>query len=177
MTIMNPRILFFGSLFILAAGVLGSCKRQVIGIGSLGNYKDTGSNLKDATDVPLGVAVDYTPTLNDPAYLNLIKRDFDGVTFSYQMKHGAIVQGNGSLNFTQADAMVSALSGLQIYGHTLGWHQNQNESYLESYAGIVQAAPTNLILNGGFESGSGSSFTNWSAFNGASSFSAGAAPN
>jgi endo-1,4-beta-xylanase len=118
--------------------------------------------LKDATDIPIGVAISYTPMINDATYKATVLRDFDGVTFDYNMKHGAIVQNDGSLNFANADALVNAAAGLQVFGHALGWHQNQNASYLKTFSGLSGSVTGNeLITNGGFEAG----LTGWSAFN------------
>jgi endo-1,4-beta-xylanase len=123
---------------------------------------DTVKALKDATDIPIGVAISYTPMINDATYKATVLRDFDGVTFDYNMKHGAIVQNDGSLNFANADALVNAAAGLQVFGHALGWHQNQNASYLKTFSGLSGSVTGNeLITNGGFEAG----LTGWSAFN------------
>lgn len=122
---------------------------------------DTINALKDATDITMGVAISYNQMLNDPKYSQTVKRDFDGVTFDYNMKHAAIVQSDGSLNFTNADALVNASSGLQIFGHALGWHQNQNASYLKTFAGINAPAGPDLVSNGGFENG----LASWAIFN------------
>jgi len=74
--------------------------------------------------------------LNDQRKLDLIKNEFDNVSFGYEMKHGAIVQNDGSMNFTKADAMLAWAkgNGLSVYGHTLIWHQNQNATYLNMLA-------------------------------------------
>ncbi|BAV08892.1 endo-1,4-beta-xylanase A precursor [Filimonas lacunae] len=126
------------------------------------SYSDTTATLKAATEITMGVAVDYTPMTADSRYAAVVKRDFDGVTFGYHMKHGAIVQDNGTLNFSRADDMVAASSGLIVFGHTLGWHSNQNATYLKKYAGIVVPAAAELLpANAGFESG----LTGWSVFN------------
>lgn len=170
---MKNKIQLFLPAFIMATIVVSCTKMDKINILNTGSFTDTSASLKDAAGITLGVAVDYTPMTSDAGYSAVAKRDFDAVTFGYEMKHGAIVQDNGTLNFTKADALVNAAAGLEVYGHTLGWHQNQNATYLKNYAGIVLPAAVNLLANGGFESGSGSSFTNWSAYNGASSFSAG----
>ena len=151
---------------VAIAGMLAtltSCsKMKDVGILNMANFSDTAGTLKDATDVPVAVAIDYTPMVNDPKYAAVVKRDFDGVTFGYAMKHGAIVQSDGSLTFTNADAMLAASGGLDIFGHTLSWHANQNASYLKSYSGLVAPAAQELLTNnGGFESG----LNGWSTFN------------
>lgn len=117
--------------------------------------------LKEAVTFPVGVAISYTPYINTPAYSALVKKEFDAVTFDYHMKHGAIIQNNGSFDFTRTDALVQSAAPLQIFGHTLAWHANQNASYLKNFAGIVTAAGSELLSNGGFEDG----LTNWSTFN------------
>ncbi|WP_028787246.1 endo-1,4-beta-xylanase [Terrimonas ferruginea] len=159
------------SLLILTTGVLltqfYACKKIDMGASQVDTFDPAANQqtLKEAADFPIGVAIDYTPMMGNANYANLVKTEFDNVTFGYQMKHGAIVRDNGTMDFTRADALVNAVGGLDIYGHTLGWHQNQNATYLKSYAGITIPAATNLILNGDFEAGSGSTFTNWNVYN------------
>jgi endo-1,4-beta-xylanase len=152
-------------LLVIASAMtlLVSCtKMRSTGILNASNFSDTTAALKDATDVTMGVAIDYTPMLTDTKYAAVTKRDFDGVTFGYQMKHGAIVQNDGSLKFTNADALVTASSGLAIFGHTLVWHANQNATYLKNYSGLTVPAAAELITsNANFESG----LTGWSTFN------------
>src|SRR5687768_5064356 len=117
--------------------------------------------LKEAVTFPVGVAISYTPFINTPAYTALVKKEFDAVTFDYHMKHGAIVQNNGNFDFTRTDALVQAAAPLQVFGHTLAWHSNQNASYLKNFAGIVSANGPELLSNTGFEDG----LNNWSTFN------------
>lgn len=152
--------------FLVASLLFSACQRQVkVDILNQGNFAETNSPLKEPADFPMGVAIDFTPMINSQQYREVAQRDFDGVTFSYHMKHGAIVRDDGSLNFTNTDALVGATGDLDIFGHTLGWHQNQNASYLKNFSGIVIPAATNLVANGGFEAGSGTAFNNWSVFN------------
>src|SRR3954463_14782691 len=60
---------------------------------------DLALSLKEAAPFPLGVGVDYDPFMANGNYTNIIKAQFDNVTAGYVMKHGAIVQGNGTYNF------------------------------------------------------------------------------
>jgi endo-1,4-beta-xylanase len=156
-------LLIKNGLLIFSSIVLfGACtKGPEVGILNTGNFGSTSTALRDAADFPIGVAVDYTPMLNDGIYATIVKQDFDAVTFGYQMKHGAVVQDNGTFNFTNTDALVAACGNQAIFGHTLGWHQNQNAIFLKSYAGITLPAATELATNPGFESG----LTGWSVFN------------
>ncbi|MFL5743535.1 MAG: endo-1,4-beta-xylanase [Niastella sp.] len=142
-------------------------------------HPDLDLTLKDAATFPLGVGVDYTAFMAGGNYTTLVKSQFDNATPGYVMKHGAIIQGNGSYNFTNADAFVNSVTGagMSVYGHTLCWFQNNNGNYLRALlAQGGTGAPNNpsLILNGGFEAaGSGVTFLNWSVWNGGSVVSAG----
>ncbi|MGC8751774.1 endo-1,4-beta-xylanase [Hydrotalea sp.] len=151
---------------------LVGCKKMEVGIMNTGNYTDTSTYIKDAATAdgfPFGLAIDYAPMMNNPVYSGTVAREATSVTFTYQMKHGAIVQNDGSLNYTNTDALVNKCvsAGLQIYGHTLGWHQNQNATYLKNYAGITIPAATELLANPGFELGAATTFSNWSTYNAA----------
>lgn len=144
------------------AAILFACKKgPETDIQNIGNFGDNTTALKDGADFPIGVAVNYGPLINEAKFAEATKRDFDAVTFGYEMKHGAVVQNNGTYNFANADAMVSALGTMGIFGHTLGWHQNQNATYLKNYSGLVLPAATENLGNGGFES----ALTGWSIFN------------
>jgi endo-1,4-beta-xylanase len=122
---------------------------------------DTITTLKGAAAFPIGVAISYTPMLNDATYATTIKRDFDAVTFDYHMKHGAIVKNDGMLDFARADELLQVASGLEVFGHTLGWHQNQNATYLKANAGIVSGIGAEKLSNEGFESG----LAGWDSWN------------
>jgi len=113
---------------------------------SLGTLKA----LAQAKGLKIGNILSYSD-LSNPQKLDLIKREFDNVTFGYEMKHGAIVQDDGSLNFSKADEMMAWAkeNGLGVYGHTLIWHQNQNATYLNMVAqppGSMFYGP-NLVAN------------------------------
>lgn len=148
-------------LVIVPLCFLFACKKND-GFGpSEGNIVlDTVTPLKTAAEFPIGVAISYTPMLNDGMYSVTVKRDFDAVTFDYHMKHGAIVKNDGTMDFSAADALVTAAGDLKVFGHTLGWHQNQNATYLKNYAGLILPS-SEMLTNPGFENG----LTNWSVFN------------
>jgi endo-1,4-beta-xylanase len=140
---------------------------------------DSDGTLHSVAPFPLGVAVNYDSIMSDGMYPKTVFSEFSNVTFGYNMKHGAIVQSNGSYNFSKADQMVAKVTGagLDVYGHTLCWYQNNNGNYLRSLLAVPGNVPSNpsLIANGTFEAGSGNSFTNFSVLNGSSAVSAGTA--
>lgn len=168
----NLRIISAINIFFSIA-ILSACKKEemavvnpvppVVVLSEYDPYTVTGF-LKDATDIPLGVAISYEEyTKNGANYASIIKSEFDNVTFGYQMKHGAIVKNSGTLDFTRCDELVN-LTGMPIFGHVLAWHQNNNGDYLRSLAtgSASSATAPNLINNGDFEQGTGNTFTDWS---------------
>lgn len=104
----------------------------------LKSYKDSTSNFT------LGGAVSISDYINKGVMYRLINKNFDELTVGYGMKHGAIVQNDGSMNFAQVNELIDAAqqAGTSIYGHTLTWHANQNAEYLNS-----TIAPT--VIGGG----------------------------
>ncbi len=145
--------------------------------GSGSPNTDTIGVLKDAASAKgfaMGFAIEYALMKNNPAYAAIVKREASAVTFGYHMKHGAIIKDNGSFDFAATDELVniSTNAGLEIFGHTLAWHQNQNGNYLRSLTvGSGTGAP-NLLPSGDLEAGSGTSgtgtglFTGWNCLTG-----------
>lgn len=120
------------------------------------------SVLKDLTDVPIGIAVNIDEfTQNGAVYSNLVKSEFDNITMGYHMKHGAIVKSDGSYDFSRADETISK-AGINVFGHVLAWHQNNNGDYLRSLANVKPSASgKNILINGDFEDGSATTLTGW----------------
>ena len=114
------------------------------------------ATLKSSVSYPVGVAISYDLMKNNANYSSLVKQHFDRVTFEYQMKHGANVKNDGSIDFTKTDELMNIVqtAGLEVYGHTLVWHQNNNGNYMRS---LTSSGGPNLIANPGFEV----DFTNW----------------
>ncbi|HEY0678190.1 MAG TPA: endo-1,4-beta-xylanase [Chitinophagaceae bacterium] len=157
----TPSKLLCSLIFALLMSMVACRKNDGFGARSVEVNYDTTTPLKAEAKFPVGVAISYTPITTDPAYKAVVTRDFASVTFDYHMKHGAIVQSNGSLDFSRADAMIAAVGGMEVFGHTLGWHQNQNASYLKNYVGLVASLSSERLTNAGFESG----LTSWSVWN------------
>ena len=168
------KIRFIFPITILIITILSSCKKDEIAVAppvvvppvvTLSEYDPatvTGF-LKDATDIPIGMAVTLDEfTKNGAAFSSIVKSEFDNVTFGWEMKHGAICRSNGSLDFTRADNLANA-AGVPVFGHVLAWHQNNNGDYLRSLATDISTTSSgiNLINNGDFEQGTGNSFTDW----------------
>lgn len=138
-----------------------SCTREIeTGILNEGDFNNSTGTLKEAAGFPMGVAVS-TAMLSDNSYADIVRREFSWITLENNMKHSTIVQNNGTYNFTTTDNIVNAASGLDVYGHVLGWHSQQNATYLKDFAGITIPAAAELATNPGFESG----LNGWSVFN------------
>lgn len=120
--------------------------------------------LKSYTNMKLGVGVDLPMYMNNEVYRNIVNANFDEVVIGYHMKHGAMVNSRGEINFANVDAFIQKAkdAGLSTYGHTLVWHQNQNASYLNSIIApqvIPGPAGSNVLDISGLEDGT---FTDWS---------------
>ena len=129
-------------LSVLLAGALAfsACSDDNVDVEGKQIYSSPsqGASLKSVANskgLKMGVALGSSD-LNNQAVLDIIKHEFDNVTFSYHMKHGAIVQSDGSYNWNTTDALAQWCrdNGMGIYGHTLVWHQNQNAAYLNKVA-------------------------------------------
>ncbi len=160
-------------LAVATVGILFACEKDPINILNTSTYTVEDGTLKGATTAfPVGLSVDYDLFLNNAQYRTVATTEAKSTTFGYHMKHGALVRNDGTIDFTKADALYDACktAGIEVFGHTLGWHQNQNATYMKTITG-GGSGPTavNLLSNGSFENGSGDNFNNWSKYNGGSS--------
>jgi endo-1,4-beta-xylanase len=166
---MKNKLLLFLPVFLFTVFVQSCKKKELTYETNFPNASGTEGTLKGASDITIGVAIDESPTTTNAAYMNVVKNEFDGVTFSYNMKHSAIVQEDGILNFSRADAMVAACGPeLEIFGHALGWHESQNAFYLKKYSGLLGSTGQGpeLVSDGGFEQANGAGqLTNWAVYN------------
>lgn len=123
--------------------------------------------LNTYTNFVLGVGIDLTMYMENETYRNIINANFDQITIGYDMKHGAMVNSTGVINYTKVDALIAKLAeaGITVYGHTLVWHSNQNAAYLNGLIAptvIPGSSGTNILINGDFENGS----TGWGSWGG-----------
>lgn len=90
-------------------------------------------------DFKLGVALSLNDYVNKTAMYRLANSNFNEIVLGYEMKHGAVVQADGSLNLTNVKKLVTTAqaAGVALYGHTLTWHANQNATYLN---GLITGA-------------------------------------
>ena len=124
--------------------------------------------LKTYTDFKIGVGVGLDLYMNDETYRNIANENFDDMTVGYAMKHGAMVNSQGEINFANVDEFLAKTkeAGLSVFGHTLVWHSNQNASYLNALIAptvIPGASGANLLVNGDFDE----NIDGWSSWGGA----------
>lgn len=116
----------------------------------------------------MGFAVQYGTMSTNAAYVALVKREANYVTFGNELKNGSIVQNDGTFNYTTADALyaICANNGLSVLGHNLCWYSQQNAVYLNGLINALNKPASgnnavNLLPDGNFEAGSGLTFTGW----------------
>lgn len=157
-----------------------ACKKNAeFGSLSTGDYSDTTGSLKTSSSAMfsnIGMALTYNYAL-DAKTMGILKREVNNITFGNELKNESVVRGsNGAYDYTTADAFynLASTNGIQVFGHTLVWHAQQNVTYLNTLLNALSTpsvpAPNLLAnLNGGFEDGSGNSFTGWNNLAGGSS--------
>lgn len=124
-------------------------------------YVDRGANPK----FKLGAGVDVAAYNKLGLDYSFINTNFDELTAGWEMKHGGVVQNDGSLKLGNVEAFVAAArrAGLTVYGHTLCWHANQNAKYLNStIAPIIipgSGGPTwDVVASANFETDDASNY-------------------
>lgn len=82
----------------------------------------------------LGVGVAANDFLKGEMVRNVAVANFDEVVAGNAMKYASIVADDGSMDFGTVTKFVEAAktSGLTVYGHTLCWHSQQNNKWLNS---------------------------------------------
>lgn len=82
----------------------------------------------------LGAGITASDYAKKGMIYRLANSNFDEVTAGNAMKYASCVKDDGSMDFSQVVSFVSAAkeAGTTIYGHTLAWHAQQNNKYLNS---------------------------------------------
>ena len=128
------------------------------------NEYDVLKNYVDRTaspDFKLGAALAASDFTAKAQVYSLAVSNFDEVTAGNAMKYGSVVGNDGSMNFVNVKNLVNTAeaAGMTVYGHTLAWHSQQNNKYLNSLIADkeikVEAGATDLIEDGRIE---------WSAY-------------
>lgn len=85
-------------------------------------------------DFKLGAGVDASKFVNHGQEYLLAMSNFDEMTAGNAMKHASVVGNNGKMNFDLVTSFVDEAekAGMTVYGHTLAWHSQQNNKFLNT---------------------------------------------
>src|SRR5690606_40360376 len=87
---------------------------------------------------PIDTSLPYTTLFRS---YRLANRNFEEMVMGYEMKHGSIVQADGSLNLARVEQLITAAqeTNMALYGHTLCWHSGQNAARSEEHTSELQS--------------------------------------
>jgi len=143
---MNKKLKY--AVFVLSAiAILSSCKDDNNGPSYKGGTQGTAVSLQASSPVTIGMETDNNASA-DANYLQTMAANASQTTFSSAMTHGAVVQNDGTLNFTTPDTQMAAVKAANIqniWGKALCWYQNQNATFLNT---LVGAAAPNALADG-----------------------------
>ena len=129
------RICWFASILI-AAVLSSSCGKEELPVPAdttpASVYKYGLKDLARANGLVIGAEFSYATYQKDDSLKVVLRRDFEAVTFGNEMKHDNILKSSGQFDFSKADVMAGWTRdcGLELFGHTLGWHSQQQTDYL-----------------------------------------------
>ncbi len=85
-------------------------------------------------DFKLGAGISVSEFIKGDLVYAMAASNFTELTAGNAMKYASCVKNDGSMDFDQVFKFVQAAktAGLTIYGHTLAWHSQQNNKYLNS---------------------------------------------
>jgi GH35 family endo-1,4-beta-xylanase len=140
----------YKNLFSLIAlgAVLGSCVDDAVlpfkveKPESIAQYEyldayDVLKSYVDRTKYPnfkLGTGITVSDFNSKGVAYGLATTNYDELTAGSAMKYASCISDNGAMNFTAVQKFVETAqaAGVSIYGHTLAWHAQQNNKYLNS---------------------------------------------
>src|SRR5690606_42029419 len=70
------------------------------------DYSDTSLRLQDVAPFPIGASVSFNHLSSDPKLAAILYANFNELVFNSELKHGALVKGDGTFDFTTAAAFV-----------------------------------------------------------------------
>ena len=96
----------------------------------LKNYVDRAAS----PDFKLGAALTASDFNSKGQVYALAVSNFDEMTAGNAMKYSSVVDNKGNMNFDTVTEFVknAEAAGMTVYGHTLAWHSQQNNKYLNT---------------------------------------------
>ncbi len=91
-------------------------------------------NREASPDFKLGAGVTASEFVKHGQEYLMAVSNFDEITPGNAMKHASVVGNNGKMNFDAITTFVEEAqnAGLSVYGHTLAWHSQQNNKFLNT---------------------------------------------
>lgn len=101
-------------------------------IDAYGDLKDY-VGMSSRANFKLGAGINLSDYVSKGIIYRLVNKNFNEITLGYEMKHGAVVQADGSLALDNVNKLLTSAkeAGVSVFGHTLCWHANQNATYLK----------------------------------------------
>ena len=113
-------------------------------LNAYGNLKDYLSQRAGINpDFKLGVGVSASDYNKFGQVYRITNANFHQITAGNAMKYASIVGDDGSMDFSTVTAFVDVASkaGVEVYGHTLCWHEQQNVKWLNSLIADKELPP------------------------------------
>lgn len=112
---------------------------------ALKTYVDRAANPK----FKLGIALGANDFVAGGQVHSLAISNFDEMTAGNEMKYASCVSDDGTMNFYNVTNFVNEAkaAGMTIYGHTLGWHSQQNIKYLNSLIADKEVVGDGSVTN------------------------------
>lgn len=97
----------------------------------------------------LGIALSANDFTAGDQVHSLAVSNFDEMTAGNEMKYASCVADDGTMNFYNVTNFVNEAkaAGMTIYGHTLGWHSQQNIKYLNSLIADKEVVGDGSVTN------------------------------
>ena len=85
-------------------------------------------------DFKLGAAVTVSSFLQKTKEYDMAVKNFDEMTAGNAMKQSSVMKADGTMDFSQVRRFINLASqnNMTVYGHTLAWHSQQQNTYLNS---------------------------------------------
>lgn len=82
----------------------------------------------------LGAAVNAETFISKSKEFDIVSANFDEVTAGNAMKQSSVMRPDGSMDFTTVKRFIDRAekAGMTVYGHTLAWHAQQQNAYLNN---------------------------------------------
>lgn len=96
----------------------------------------------------LGAAVTANEFIRQSKEYEIVSANFNEVTAGNAMKQASVMRADGSMDFTLVKNFVDRAqkAGMTVYGHTLAWHSQQQNAYLNS---LIKGKRVELPSNDG----------------------------